>query len=84
MKIRGRVRISLSLNVYDLDTSAAYVDSYGGVRISDDDQFFIDWASAWEQGTGELMGASVESCDLENDDDGEDGDDYEESERPRG
>ena len=73
MIVKGHVKISLTLNVYDLETDATYVDSYGRVRIEDGDQFFMDWCENWEQGTGELLGASVElDDDLETEDEDED------------
>ena len=65
MIANGRVKISLTLNVYDCETDNVYVDKYGNVRISDDEAFFIDWSDQWEQGIGELLGASVLSEDLE-------------------
>ncbi len=65
MIVNGRVKISLTLNVYDCETDNVYVDKYGNVRISDDEAFFIDWSDQWEQGIGELLGASVLSEDLE-------------------
>lgn len=71
MKVNGFVRISLSLNVYDLETDAVYVDEWGTVRISDPDAFFVDWSDKWEEGTGELLGASDESVQLEIEDDDE-------------
>lgn len=63
MKVQGRVRIQLSLNVYDLETDAVEVKN-GTVKIVDDDQFFMDWCDQWEKGIGELLGASVEFADL--------------------
>lgn len=77
MIVEGYVRISLSLNVYDLETDAVYVDGYGNVRISNDEQFFSDWCDNWVNGIGELSGASVEQEDLDGescDDDEEDDD----------
>lgn len=71
MKVNGFVRISLSLNVYDLETDAVYVDEWGTVRISDPDRFFMDWSDKWEEGTGELLGASDESVQLEIEEDDE-------------
>ena len=65
MIVNGSVKISLTLNVYDCETDNVYVDKYGNVRISDDEAFFIDWSDQWEQGIGELLGASVLSEDLE-------------------
>lgn len=72
MKVNGFVRISLSLNVYDLETDAVYIDSYGNVKISDPNAFFVDWSDGWENGTGELLGASDQSVDLEVEPDEED------------
>lgn len=76
MTVNGTVKISLYLNVYDCETDNVYVDSYGGVRVSDPDAFFADWSDQWQQGIGELLGASVEFEDLEiepeSDDDEED------------
>ena len=71
MKVNGFVRISLSLNVYDLETDAVYVDEWWTVRISDPDAFFMDWSDKWEEGTGELLGASDESVQLEIEEDDE-------------
>lgn len=65
MKVNGSVRISLTLDVYDLETDAVYEDQYGKIRVSDGDQFFLDWIDGWERGTGELLGTSVQSDDLE-------------------
>lgn len=65
MIVNGRVKISLTLNVYDCETDNVYVDKYRNVRISDDEAFFVDWSNQWEQGIGELLGASVLSEDLE-------------------
>lgn len=65
MKVNGRVRMSLSLNVYDLETDAVYKDGRGSIKISDPNQFFMDWSDGWENGVGELLGASDESVDLE-------------------
>ena len=65
MKVNGFVKMSLSLNVYDLETEAVYIDRYGNVKISDPTAFFVDWSMEWDNGTGELMGASDESVDLE-------------------
>ena len=72
MIVNGFVKISLSLNVYNLETDAAYVDGSGNVKISDDDQFFADWSDGWENGIGELIGASVISAELEREDEDED------------
>ena len=65
MKVNGIVRMNLSLNVYDLETDAVYKDGYGNIKISDPDQFFMDWSEGWENGIGELLGASDVSVDLE-------------------
>ncbi len=64
MVVNGFVRMELRLNVYDLETDAVYVDEWGAVRISDPDAFFIDWSDNWENGIGELLGASDEDVDL--------------------
>lgn len=72
MKVSGFVTISLRLNVYDLETDAVYTDKYGDVRVSDGDQFFLDWNEGWEQGIGELLGTSVEDDDLRAEDEEED------------
>lgn len=64
MIVKGHVRISLSLNVYDLETDAVCTDKYGNVTISDPDQFFMDWCDNWNSGTGELLGASDDDVDL--------------------
>ena len=84
MKVNGFVKISLSLNVYDLETDAVYIDRYGNVKISDDDQFFVDWSDLWETGTGELMGASTISCELEAEPEDDEDDDDEDSEEEEG
>lgn len=65
MKVNGMVRMNLSLNVYDLETDAVYKDDYGNIKISDPDQFFMDWSECWENGVGELLGASDASVYLE-------------------
>lgn len=65
MVVKGHVRISLSLNVYDLETDAVCTDKYGNVTISDPDQFFMDWCDNWENGIGELLGALDEDVDLD-------------------
>lgn len=78
MRVNGSVKISLSLNVYDCETDNVYVDKYGNVRISDDEAFFVDWSDHWEQGIGELLGASVLSEDLEIEPDDDLGDDDDE------
>ena len=64
-KVFGRVTISLSLNVIGLETDAVEIDEYGNVIITDPDQFFLDWSDDWEQGIGELLGATDEDVDLE-------------------
>ena len=64
MIVKGHVRISLSLNVFDLETDAVCTDKYGNVTISDPDQFFMDWCDSWENGIGELLGASDNDVDL--------------------
>ena len=64
MLVKGRVEISLSLNVYELETDAVEIDKYGNVTISDPDQFFMDWCDNWNSGTGELLGASDKDVDL--------------------
>lgn len=77
MTVNGFVKISLSLNVYDCETENVYIDSYGRVRISNDEAFFVDWSEHWEHGTGELLGAAVISEDLEIEPDDDLGDDDE-------
>lgn len=64
MTVRGGVDIRLHLNVYNLETDAVEVND-GVVKIVDDEQFFMDWCENWEEGIGELSGASVESTTLE-------------------
>lgn len=64
MTVRGGVDIRLHLNVYNLETDAVEVND-GIVKIVDDEQFFMDWCEQWEKGIGELLGASVESGELE-------------------
>ena len=78
MIVNGTVEISLRLNVYDCETENVYVDSYGKVKISDDEAFFVDWIDQWEKGIGELLGAAVKSEDLEIEPDSDLGDDDEE------
>lgn len=70
MVVSGRVKMSITLNVCGLVTDAVETDKWGDVKITNPDQFFIDWADAWANGEGELEGASVEyrnygACDLE-------------------
>ena len=65
MRVKGYVRISLSLNVYDLETDAVWIDSNGRVRTCGGEEFFSDWCDNWVIGIGELTGASVEAEDLE-------------------
>lgn len=77
MTVNGTVKINLTLNVYDCETDNVYIDRYGNVKISDDEAFFVDWSDLWNQGIGELLGASVISEDLEIEPDGDLGDDDE-------
>ena len=56
--------MSVSMNVIGLETDAVEVNEYGRFIITDPDQFFLDWSNDWEQGIGELLGASDESIDL--------------------
>jgi len=65
MIVNGRVEMSISMNVIDLETDAVEIDSYGKLRINNPDQFFIDWVDAWSGGMGELLGASDEDVDIE-------------------
>lgn len=69
MKVRGYVEMHLTLNVYDLETEGAEQEESGRIRITDSEQFFLDWDTAWNKGTGELLGASEESAELERDED---------------
>lgn len=64
MAVGGCVDIRLKLNVYNLETDAVEVND-GIVKIVDDEQFFMDWYENWEEGIGELLGASVEYATLE-------------------
>ena len=64
MIVNGRVTMSVSMNVIGLETDAVEVNEYGRFIITDPDQFFLDWSNDWEQGIGELLGASDESIDL--------------------
>lgn len=75
MIVNGHVTMHISLNVYDLETDAVYVDRNGNVQISDDDQFLADWTDHWNRGIGELTGASTTSAELESEEeDGNEGD----------
>ena len=65
MIVKGRVEISLRLNVINLETDAVEVDKYGDVIITDPDEFFVDWSNDWEKGIGELLGATDEDVSLE-------------------
>ena len=69
MKVNGCVEMHLTLNVYDLETEAVEQEESGRIRITDPDQFFLDWDNAWNEGTGELLGASEESAELEREED---------------
>lgn len=35
--------------------------------VTDPDQFFMDWAAAWDEGIGELLGTTDEDSELEKD-----------------
>ncbi len=85
MIVNGTVTMSVTLNVIDLHTDAVEVDEYGRVRITNPDRFFVDWSEDWDQGIGELLGASDESVNLDADDaddaDDEDEDDEDDEDR---
>ena len=73
MRVRGEARMSIWLNVYDLETDAVEDAGNGRIIITDPDQFLIDWTDAWNEGIGELLGATDENSYLEK----EEEDDYE-------
>ena len=65
MKVNGHVTLSVSLNVIGLETEAVSVNENGELMITDPDQFFMDWVEEWDQGNGELLGASEDSVELD-------------------
>ena len=73
MRVCGEARMSIWLNVYGLETDAVEDTGNGRIIITDPDQFLIDWTDAWNEGIGELLGATDENSYLEKE--GED--DYE-------
>ena len=40
MTVKGRVTMSLTLNVYELETDSVSIDKHGNVKILDDEKFF--------------------------------------------
>ena len=58
MIVDGYVRMSVSLNVVDLETDSVEIDKYGRPIVIDPEQFFADWVDEWCKGNGELYGAS--------------------------
>ena len=67
MRVRGEAKLSIWLNVYDLETEAVEDARNGHIIITDPDQFFMDWAAAWDEGIGELLGTTDEDSELEKD-----------------
>lgn len=67
MTVKGRVTMSLTLNVYELETDSVSIDKHGNVKILDDEKFFEDWCNHWEHGIGELLRTSIEYEELEKD-----------------
>lgn len=62
--VRGRVQLTVEMNVINLETDAVMVDEYGDVVIGDSDQFFEDWVTGWLGGLGELLGTTEDVVDL--------------------
>ena len=65
MIVNGYVRMSVSLNVIDLETDAVEVNEHGRVFITNPDKFFEDWVDEWCRGNGELSGASSGTVELD-------------------
>lgn len=65
MIVDGHVIMSISMNVIGLETDAVEYDRFGNLKIVNPDQFFIDWDEEWNNGNGELLGASELSVDIE-------------------
>lgn len=83
MIVDGYVKMSITMNVIGLETDAVEVNRYGRVAIIDPDQFFMDWCDEWENGNGELSGASDLTVELEACDDEVDEEDEEDEEEAR-
>lgn len=64
MNVDGYVKMSISMNVIDLETESCELDKWGHVIITDPDKFFMDWVDAWTVGQGELSGSSDEEVRL--------------------
>lgn len=62
--VSGRVRLTVYMNVINLETDAVKVDEYDDVVIEDTDQFFDDWVTGWLGGLGELLGTTEDVVDL--------------------
>ena len=67
MIVCGVVNMMVKVNVYNLETYSVENDRVGTVKITDPDQFFLDWVDAWNDGDGELLGATVYSNELNED-----------------
>lgn len=65
MVVNGIVEMKVSLHAIDLITDAVELDSYNNIVITNPEQFFMDWAEAWDGGDGELLGATDENKNLE-------------------
>lgn len=63
--VNGIVEMKVSLHAIDLITDAVELDSYNNIVITNPEQFFMDWAEAWDSGEGELLGATDENKNLE-------------------
>ena len=65
MVVNGIVEMKVSLHAIDLITDAIELDSYNNIVITNPEQFFMDWAEAWDGGEGELLGVTDENKNLE-------------------
>ena len=65
MVVNGIVEMKVSLHAIDLITDAVELDNYNKVVITNPEQFFMDWAEAWDGGEGELLGVTDENKNLE-------------------
>lgn len=65
MVVRGTVKMTISLNVWDLETDAVEINEYNKITITNPDKFFMDWIEAWDDGCGEMLGAFNETEDLD-------------------
>ena len=65
MVVNGIIEMKVSLHAIDLITDAVELDNYNKVVITNPEQFFMDWAEAWDGGEGELLGATDENKNLE-------------------